>query len=441
MNFKDLKEICSNIFKVSLYNNAFYLMMNTAASSVLGFIFWNIMTRFFSQAEVGIGTVLLSASGLIASLANLGLGVGLIRYLSEVGEDQCRLNNSVFTFIAMLTGIGSLAYLVAIPRLAPALNFIRESMPLMIVFLILTVISAIFAVADQSLIAGRAAKFVFWKTVIFSALKLPLPVVVFAALGGFGIFAGTGVSMLVALLVTWFIFMPRVFKNYCPGPSFSKELLSRILPFSFSNYLAGLLSTAAVYVFPLIILDVLGPAQSAFFYMAWMIAAVLNIIPTSFTQSLFAEGSHEPGKLGSHGRKALALSLLLSVPAVIVMLVLGRWILHFFGAAYAENGIGIFRYLVLSTIPACLNSFYCTVNQIKKRVGLIILMSGFVTVVSLGLGYWLLIMDGLSGLGLAYAVAQGILALIIAWPLWNELRPGQDSADSASQVVAKAGFE
>jgi O-antigen/teichoic acid export membrane protein len=67
-----------------------------------------------------------------------------------------------------------------------------------------------------------------------------------------------------------------------------------------------------------------------------------------------------------------------------------------------------------------------TINQVKKRVGLIILQSGFASVASMGLGYWLLKTDGLSGLGLAYAIAQGLLALIIAWPLWNDLKTGQD---------------
>jgi O-antigen/teichoic acid export membrane protein len=343
-------------------------------------------------------------------------------------DDVCRLNNSVFTLTGTIAGIGSLAYLIAIPWLAPALKFVMDSRLLLIMFLLLTVVSAVFNQTDQSLIAGRAARFVFWKNALTSILKLPLPVIVFAALGGYGIFAGTGISMLAALLVTLFFFMPRVYPGYYPCLSLSGELLSRIFPYSFSNYLAGILGTAPIYIFPLMILNVLGPEQSAYFYMAWMIATVINIIPSSLTLSLFAEGSHEPGQLGSHGRQALVASLLLTLPAILVMMVLGRWILHFFGAAYAENGIGIFHYLVLGVLPGCLNGFYITVNQIKKRVGLIILQSGFASVTSLGLGYWLLKTDGLSGLGLAYVISNGLLALIIAWPLWNDLKAGRDAA-------------
>jgi O-antigen/teichoic acid export membrane protein len=420
------RELIKKTFRISLYNNAFYLMLNTAATSALGFIFWIIMARFFSNAEVGIGTVLISASGLIASISILGLGFGLIRYMPDAGDDVCRLNNSVFTLTALLAGIFSLAYLIAIPVLAPALQFVRNNSLLLIAFLLLTVVTAVCTQTDSSLIAGRSSRFVFWKGTLSSILKLPLPVLVFASLGGFGIFTGTGVAMLAALLVTWLFFMPQVYPGYCPRPLLSGKLIFRILPFSFTNYLSGLLGTAPIYIFPLMILNALGPKQSAYFYMAYMIYTAMNIIPSGFMQSLFAEGSHEPGKLGSYGRRALVASLLLSLPAVLVMMVLGRWILHYFGAAYAENGFDLFRYLLLSIIPGCLGGFYITFNQIKKRVVLIIAQSGFSTVLLLGLGYWLLKTHGLSGLGLAYLISNGLLALIIALPLWNDLKADRD---------------
>lgn len=62
-------EIYRKIKNSSLYSNAFYLMLNTAATSVLGFAFWNIMARSFSHADVGIGSALTAASGLVSTIA------------------------------------------------------------------------------------------------------------------------------------------------------------------------------------------------------------------------------------------------------------------------------------------------------------------------------------------------------------------------------------
>jgi hypothetical protein len=75
----------------SLYNNAFYLMLNTACTSVLGFVFWYVMARYFSSSDLGIGSALNSASGLVASFAGLGLGIGLVRFVPEIKYGVVRL--------------------------------------------------------------------------------------------------------------------------------------------------------------------------------------------------------------------------------------------------------------------------------------------------------------------------------------------------------------
>lgn len=390
------------------------------------------MAHSFTHAEVGIGTVLISASGLIATFANFGMGVGLMRFVPEVGKDASRLNNSASTLTALAACVCALIYLIGIERWAPALLFIRENVWLLSFFILFTTTAAIYYLTDQSLIAVRASKYVFWKNTFMSLLKLPLPVLLFSSLKGYGIFAGTGAAMLVAVILTWFLFMPRVYQGYFPNFVLAKDLIWRILPYSFSNYLANLLNVTPNYIYPLMVLNVLGPEKSAYFYMAWIIAMVLTIIPSSLAQSLFAEGSHNPHRLGKDGRLALVFSLLLSFPAVIALIMLGSWILHFFGHSYAENGTGVLRYLVLAMMPLCINSFYITINRVKKQIALILLQTGFVAVVSLGLGYWLLTRMGLDGLGLGYASAQFILASIVVWPLWKELKEKHYNEDYPS---------
>lgn len=420
----NILNILNRTRSLPLYNNAFYLMLNTAFTAVLGFVFWNIMARSFSHVEVGIGTVLISATGLIGAFSNFGMGVGLMRFVPEVGRDAPRLNNSAFTMTASIAAVSALIYLSGINTWAPALLFIKENIWLLLLFILFTVTTAIYLLADQSLVAGRAARYVFWKNAFASILKIPLPVLLFSSMKGYGIFTGTGVAMLLAVMLTLFVFIPRVYEGFFPKPVLAKDILSKVLPYSFSNYLANLLNQTPNYIYPLIVINVLGPKYSAYFYMAWIISMVLTIIPSSFAQSLFAEGAHNPHSLGHNGWRALLLSLFLTAPAVITLSLLGQWILHFFGHLYAENGIGVLRYLVLAMIPFCVNSFFMTINQVKKQISLILLQTGFLAVVSLGLGYWLLLRIGLNGLGMAYALAQLILACIVVWPLWKELKKG-----------------
>jgi len=397
-------------------------MLNTACTSVLGFVFWFMMARYFSSSDVGIGTALNSASGLVASFAGLGLGIGLVRFVPELKEGAVRLINSAFTLAGVAAIAGSLFYLAGVKHWAPALIFLCKNYWLASFFVLFTVSIALSGLVDQSFIAARTSNYVFFKNLLASLLKLPLPVLVFASLKGFGIFAGAGTAFLIAIALSLFLFLPKVYDDYFPRPMWDRGMLKQVLPFSFTNYLSGLLSSVPTFIYPLIILNVKGPEQNAYFYMAWMISMVLGVIPGSLAQSLFAEGSHNPGRLGGgDGRRALSLAVLLTIPAAGVIALLGGWILHFFGPAYAQNGTGVLRILVLSIIPLCVNSFFMTVNQVKKRTPLIICQSAFLAVISIGLGYWLLCKVGIEGIGIAYVIAQLSWAVIVFWPLWKEL--------------------
>jgi len=213
-------------------------------------------------------------------------------------------------------------------------------------------------------------------------------------------------GFLAGVLLGWFLFLPAAYRVYRPFPAFRRDLLGRLLPYSFANYLANLLSGAPGFVYPLMVLNVLGAEKNAYFYITWMMVTVLSVIPGGMAQSLLAEGSHDQGRLAANGRRALAFALLLSLPAVAAMFLLGGWFLHFFGPGYAEHGTGVMRCLALAVLPQCVNVLFITVNQVQKRVCFIIAQTGALSVLSLGLGYLLLVKYGLNGLGMAYALAQ-----------------------------------
>ena len=405
-----------------LYNNAIYLMLSNVTTCLFGFAFWNIMARFFTPSQVGIGASLIAASSLIGILAELGLRIGLIRYVPENREDAGLLINSAFTLASLSSLIGGLIYLVGIKIWSPALSFIQEDILYLLLFLTFTLTNSLSGLTDGSLIAGRASRYVFYKSALVAILKIPLPVFIFAHLKGFGIFTGTGISLAIAVLVAWSLFLPKVYKGYLPRPIIAKGILQKVLPYSFANYMANLLNLSPQFIYPLMVLNVLGPENSAYFYIAWMTTMVLVVIPNGVSQSLLAEGSHNPNKMGRDGRRVLYLSLALSVPAVAAMMVMARWLLHFFGPGYAEHGTPVIRFLALAIIPQCINTLYITVNQIRKQVYLIIAQTGFLAIVAIGVAYWWFGRVGLPGVGMAYLLAHSVLALVVIRPLLKVLK-------------------
>jgi len=425
--------------KTSLYSNAFFLMLNSFTTSLLGFIFWNIMARQFTPAQVGIGSALVAASTLLGTLANFGLGMGLVRFLPEEQKEAGLLVNAVFTITGSIAIILSLVYLVGIEYWSPILNFIFDEFWLSVFFILFTVSTALSIVTDQALVARRSANFVFGKNLSICLLKLPLPILVLAHLEGYGIFAATGIAILIGMILSWFAFLPRVYKGYFPRTVMAFNHLKEMLAFSFSNYLAGILQSGPGLIYPFLVLNFYGPEQSAYFYIAWMMAMVLGVIPMGLAQSLFAEGSREPEKVKYLARRSLGLGLILSLWGVGLMVLAGGWFLQLFGTDYYENSINLLWILAASVIPQCINTSFLAINQVYKRVYFIIAQSGVLASVALGLGYWLLRSKGLEGMAIAYLLAHLIVACLVIGPLWMTIKDNTCCKPETVREIDKYG--
>ena len=268
----------------SLYGNAFYLILNSVATSLLGFVFWNLVTRSFSPVEVGIGSSLISVSVLLGFLADLGLGIGLVRFVPQEGAKANRLVNVVFTIVGTIAVVLALLYLMGIGHWSPMLRFIRQDYHLLVWFIVFTLGTALSLVTDQALLASRSARFVFWKNFVVCLLKLPLPVLVFRSYDGYGVFAGTGVATWVGIMLSWSCFLPQSTRLLSLADFGGPEV--KDAAFFRRQLLSGLLNRTPALIYLGVVLNVCGAEQSVAFYIAWMLAMVLTVIPAGIAQSL-----------------------------------------------------------------------------------------------------------------------------------------------------------
>ncbi len=84
-------------------------------------------------------------------------------------------------------------------------------------------------------------------------------------------------------------------------------------------------------ILPIMVLNVLGVEQAAYYYIAYAIAALLFMIPSAISMSLFVEGSHGEA-LKRTVVKSLVTIFSLLVPAACVLYVCGGWVLGVVGA-------------------------------------------------------------------------------------------------------------
>lgn len=387
-------------------------MANNAVTVILGLIFWIVVARYYSKAEVGWGNAVINAISLIALFSRLGLDVALIRFLPKA-EKPVEMINSCFTISGIVSLLLAILFVAAVDMVSPQLGFINNDARFPLAFIAFTVVWTLSGMIDQVFIARRRADFVLHKNTIYSVLKLILPFFMVLIFKSFGIVSSWGIAVGIGFFIALFLFLPRTLRIYRVRPRIEFGIIKSLWNYSFRNYFVTLFAAAPIYILPLIIVNRLGPEQSAYFSIAWIIAIALYIIPMGVAQSLFAEGSHFEDTLERDVRRSYKFIFILLIPAIVLLLVLGKWLLLAFGTDYSENALMLLRVLTISGVFVGINSVYYTILQLKHRIRELIVIAGFTTLSALVTSYFITPTVGIVGVGYAWAAANGIVSVYV----------------------------
>jgi O-antigen/teichoic acid export membrane protein len=177
------------------------------------------------------------------------------------------------------------------------------------------------------------------------------------------------------------------------------------------NYVSGFIGSLPTLILPLMITNSVHPEMTAYYYMAMMVANVLFIIPQATSTSLFAEGSNNEKAIKEHVKKASRIIFFLIIPAIIITIFFGKYILLLLGKDYSAEGFQLLNYLALSCIFLSISSIFGSLFLVKHRMKELLVISIISAVLILGLSY--LWMDkGLTGIGLAWLIGKGVTTLI-----------------------------
>jgi O-antigen/teichoic acid export membrane protein len=398
-----------------LYRNAFYIMASSVVGAGLGGIFQFALARLYQNpADLGWAVVLFQDVSFLATLALFGLSVGLVRFLPET-EEKVALVNTALTIVGLATLILTGIFLASLGFLLPDLAFVLANPIYPIVILVSGLAIGFAPIIDQAGIAMRAASPLFWRTTIYAALKIGF-VIAFAFIGAtqgrLGVFLALSVPFGIGTAVEAIALLPRVLPGYRPRPKLRMELLRPMLRFSLGNYAASVVGAAGSLLLPSIILVVIGgsagAAQVGFYYFATSFSGLLGIIPNAAFTSFYAEASQKNAQRHADERRAILLSLVLLVPAISVLWFFALPVLELLIQGYAAGSNGPFHILLLSSVPAFLNTILATRVKIRKRSLPLIIGAAIGTVITIVLGVALLRSNGLDGLATAVVIGQAI---------------------------------
>ena len=400
------------LLAIPLYRNAIYLIVNTVVVGLLSLIFWMVVARFYTETTVGYSVAIISAASLIATLSLLGFNASLIRFLPQVEKPQ-ELINSCLTLCGLTSIVVVVIFLASIDFWSPALAFIKESAIFSATFIILTLVLTLSILIGNVFIARRRAGFVLCHNTIASFIKILLPIPFVLFFYSFGIVASWGAAFGISLVVSIFIFMPKVQSHYKPIPMLKLNLIKDIWQYSSGNYLVYLFMAAPFLALPIIVVNLLGAEQNAYFYIAWTIATALSAIPTGIALSLFAEGSHFKDKLRGNTVKALKFTFLLLIPAVILLVLVGKWLLLAFGQNYSANALYLLWVLAISSLPFSITLVYTSILRVTNRIKELVVIWGFVTIGVLVVSYLVIPITGIIGIGYTWFCAHCIVTIYV----------------------------
>ena len=416
-----IKEGFANLFRLSLYRNAIYLMFNSAMYALTGFFFWIVAARLYPPEVVGLASSVIAAIGLLSLLSTLGLDYGLLRFLSAAGDEAQEMINSGFTIGGAVTVLSALIYLAGLGIWSPALLPIRNNLLYFFAFIVFALANTLQTFNSQSFIAARQSRFTMIQGSIIAWLRFVPLVLLATSFQKFGIVATWGLCVVLSVIIAITFFQPLAYQGHHPFPSINKEVVGRMLRFSFTNYIGNIFWTIPSLVLPIMVVNLLGPAENAYFYIGWAIAGIVFMIPTAISLSMLAEAAHDENKLVLELKRGLQLIFLLLVPVIIILLLSGRFFLTFFGKAYSENTLQLLWILTVSAIPLSLNYLYITIRRVEKKMRSVIWLSAFIAVATLVSSYFLLQVMGIKGAGIGWLASQGTAALFTLPHLWRKL--------------------
>lgn len=389
------------ISEPALYSNSFFLILNTFIGSLFGYVFWWMIARQVGTLELGIASGLFASIAIVATLADMGFGVALIRYFHSLGKQQNGFINSCILAVSFFSLLFSLVFIVFF-----WLGGSAAEISVALVFILSCVFFSLAQFLDRIFVAFEATALLFIRNLLLNVTRVIVLLFLVKTYGVLGVIISIGIGSVVSLGFSLWRFIPKVFVNFKLFGDFSWHLVRRYTTFSLGNHIAQLSWSIPVYLFPVLVLGVFGPLINGQFYLTWMVANFIYVIPSAISTVAFARFANQESFDQLGFRRILGFTLFLLVPTMLVMVVGSPWILGFFGHDYYSNGKTLLVWLLLTSFPYTVNIFAIVRFRMQERVRAVILLSGIIIISSLVLLPLLGMLVGMTGLGIGWFLAQ-----------------------------------
>ncbi|MFI6038725.1 lipopolysaccharide biosynthesis protein [Streptomyces sp. NPDC051315] len=406
----------------SLFRNAYFLMLSTGVSAVLGLGFWLVAARYYAEEAVGQGSAAIAAMRLLASITATTMIGAVVRFVPRAGRATGSLVWRAYAASSVVVAIAAFVFLLTLDlwgaTYAPLGTPVAGA-----AFVVACVAWALLTLQDGVLTGLRRSGWVPVGNAVFSVGKLILLVVFAGALPVLGIFVSWAVAIAFSTLpLGWLIFRRLIPRQAAADRDLEPPRLTEMGRFLAGDSLGALFSLAMINLLPVMVAVRFSAAENGYFYVAYTVGGTMEFMAINMASSLTAHASHDPRHLADGVRGALRRMILLLVPVVLVLVLFAPQILLPFSEDYAEHGTTVLRLLAAGALPRVVVELYIGVLRVQGRTGVLAALQGAMCTLVLGSAAVLFTPAGIAGAGWAVLLSMSLIAVVSVVGLRAALR-------------------
>ena len=398
------------VAQLSLLRNSGFLMGTTIMTSALGYAYWLLAAHSWSSSTVGFAAGAISTFTLVGFVFSLGVGPAYVQVLPRFTDraelDQFFSSGLVTTTAASV--VAGVAVVMVLPVWAPHFHELRQA-PVAAAFVAGCGLSTTCVALDGCFVALRRSSGQFGRNVVFAVAKMALlllPVLALRRPGAASILWTWDAALLASAIVAVVVLERLGMHLAIPRRAGLRRLF--VHRHTMLGYQLGSLGASLPpFVFPALVIAILGTRQNAYVYFTWSIAGILFTVSTSIGLALFAEGAHRED-LRRQTRLAATTMTAVLLPLTALALVFARQILSVFGSEYAAHGTTLLRIFAVGALADAVTNCYAGIRNAQRRLVEVAVLNFVIASIAIGGAAALLRTWGIDAVGWAWAAAQAI---------------------------------
>ncbi|MFC8097361.1 lipopolysaccharide biosynthesis protein [Streptomyces sp. NPDC057363] len=423
----------------SLFKNAYFLMLSTGVSAVLGLGFWLVAARYYSEEAVGQGSAAIAAMRLLASITATTMIGAVVRFVPRAGRATGWLVWRAYAASSVVVAVAAVVFLLTLDLWGASYAPLGTA-EAGALFVAACVAWALLTLQDGVLTGLRKAEWVPAGNAVFSVGKLIMLAVFATTMPVLGIFVSWAVAIAFSTLpLGWLIFRRLIPRQAAADRDVEPPKVREMGRFLAGDSLGAVFSLAMINLLPVMVAVNFSAAENGYFYVAYTVGGTMEFMAINMASSLTAHASHDPRRLADGVRGALRRMTLLLVPVVLFLVAFAPQILAPFDADYAEHGSTVLRLLAIGALPRIVVELYIGVLRVQGRTGVLAAVQGSMCVLVLGSAAMLFTPAGIAGAGWAVLGSMTVVAVGCAPGLRAALRGIDEAGGSRGSGAGASG--